>query len=260
MDAKTALALNALNRSFYGDRAGEFSATREAPWPGWLRLLSAIDNHYPMADLDVLDVGCGNGRFAKFLAENLVGRREQLHYLGIDASAAMLERAGALALPFASTEYRLWDFVEIPLRDGFETRDFSLTVLFGLLHHVPDALRRRALLRDAAYGLRPGGLLAFTCWQFERIERLREKAIPWEEFNLTAEVPIDVEQLEPGDRLLPWGDSGRVVRYCHFTDEEETARLTQGLPLELVETYSADGREGNLNRYFIYRRLQKSPS
>jgi len=256
VNAKTAAALNALNRSFYGDHAEEFSVTREAPWPGWLRVLSAVENHYPAADLDILDVGCGNGRFAKFLAENLAGRRE-LHYLGIDASPAMLERAGSLPLPFASTEYCLWDLVETPLREGFEARDFSLTVLFGLLHHVPDLLRRRELIQDAAYGLRPGGLLAFTCWQFERIERLRQKTIPWEAFNLTAELPIDVEELEPGDRLLPWGDSGSVVRYCHFTDEEEIEQLTDGLPLELVETYSADGREGNLNRYFIYRRLQK---
>ncbi len=255
MDAKTALALNALNRSFYGELAEDFSVTREAPWPGWLRLLSAIENHYPTADLEVLDVGCGNGRFAKFLAENLPRRRKRLRYLGIDASPEMLERAGAVALPFASTEYRLWDFVETPLQEGLLARDFSLTVLFGLLHHVPGEKRRRALVQAAAQGLRPGGLLSFTCWQFERIERLRKKAISWEEFNLTAELPIDVGELERGDRLLPWGDSDRVVRYCHFADEDETAKLVQGLPLELVETYSADGREGNLNRYFIFRRL-----
>jgi len=256
VDAKTAQALNALNRTFYCDLAEEFSATREGPWPGWLRLLSAIDRYYPTADLEVLDVGCGNGRFASFLATNLPSRHERVRYLGIDASAAMLERAGAVALPFASTEYRLWDLVNTPLREGLAARSFSLTVLFGLLHHVPGLARRRELIRDAAICLRPGGLLAFTCWQFDKIERFREKAISWKEFNLTAELPIDVDELEPGDRLLPWGDSGRVVRYCHFADEEETAQLTRGLPLELVETYRADGREGNLNQYFIFRRLQ----
>ena len=260
MNAKTALALNALNRAFYGDLAEEFSVTREGPWPGWLRLLSAIEHYSPTADLDVLDVGCGNGRFASFLAKNLLSRRERVRYLGIDASTAMLERAGAVALPFASTEYRLWDLVNTPLQEGLSSRTFSLTVLFGLLHHVPGAARRRALIRDAADGLRPGGLLAFTCWQFERIERFRTKMISWEEFNLTTDLPIDVDELEPGDRLLPWGDSGRVVRYCHFADEEETAQLTRGLPLELVETYRADGREGNLNRYFIFRRLQTEPA
>lgn len=260
MNAKTALALNALNRSFYGDHAEEFSGTREAPWPGWLRLLSAIERNDPGAGLDVLDVGCGNGRFARFLAENLPLGRERIHYLGVDASAAMLERAGALVLPLASTEYRLWDLLEAPLQEGLASRNFSLTVLFGLLHHVPGALRRRTLVQEAAHSLRPGGLLAFTCWQFERIGRLRDKAIPWEEFNLTADLPIDVEELEPGDRLLPWGDQGNSVRYCHFADEEETTRLAEGLPLELVETYSADGREGNLNRYFIFRRLETEPA
>jgi len=255
VDAKTALALNAINRSFYGELAEEFSVTREGPWPGWLRLLSAIERHTPTGDLDVLDVGCGNGRFAWFLAGNLPLRRERLHYLGIDASAAMLERAGAVVLPFASTAYRLWDLVNTPLREALSSRSFTLTVLFGLLHHVPAAARRRALVRDATHALRPGGLLAFTCWQFERIERLRDKVIPWETFNSTTDLPIDLDELEPGDRLMPWGDSGRVVRYCHFADEKETAQLAEGLPLELVETYCADGREGNLNRYYIFRRL-----
>jgi len=163
-------------------------------------------------------------------------------------------------LPFASTEYRVWDFVDTPLEEWLAARDFSLTVLFGLLHHVPGAERRRALVRDAAESLRPGGLLAFTSWQFERIARLRKKTISWKEFNLTADMPIDVEELEPGDRLLPWGDSGRAVRYCHFAGEEETRQLTQDLPVELVETYNADGKEGNLNRYFIFRRLRTEPS
>ena len=34
MDRSTALALNAINRSFYAERAADFSATRDEPWPG----------------------------------------------------------------------------------------------------------------------------------------------------------------------------------------------------------------------------------
>ena len=266
MNQATALALNAINRAFYSDLADEFSVTRDAPWPGWLRLLSALERHYPLAELDVLDIGCGNGRFATFLAENLPRRRNQTRYLGLDASPAMLERAGARSLPLAGTEYGLWDIVEERLGDRLANRDFSLIVLFGVLHHVPGAARRRELVADATRLLRPGGLLAFTSWQFEAFERFRAKTIPWEEFNRlsrmaeTAQVAIDTDELEPGDRLLPWGDSGRVVRYCHFADEEETQRLASGLPLELAESYRADGREGNLNRYFIYRRLTTNPT
>ena len=160
-------------------------------------MLSAIEHYYPTADLNVLDVGCGNGRFASFLAKNLPSRRERLRYLGIDASTAMLERAGAVALPFASTEYRLWDLVNTPLQEGLSSRTFSLTVLFGLLHHVPGAARRRALIRDAADGLRPGGLLAFTCWQFERIERFR------------AEMKRETERGEPNPREAARGARAR---------------------------------------------------
>ena len=260
MNRNTALALNAINRAFYRNLADEFSVTRDAPWPGWLRVLSAIERHCPVAEIDVLDIGCGNGRFACFLADNLPKRRDRLRYLGVDSSPAMLERAGASALPLAATEYHLWDFVEDPLGDRLGSRDFSLVVLFGVLHHVPGFARRRELVADAARLLRPGGLLVFTSWQFEMFERFSSKAISWEEFNRTAELPIDVNELDPGDRLLPWGDSGRVVRFCHFADGEETKQLASGLPLELALTYEADGREGNLNRYFIFRRLATSPA
>ena len=65
--------------------------------------------------------------------------------------------------------------------------------------------------------------------------------------------PIETAQLEPGDHLLPWGDEGIAHRYCHFTSEDDTRELLEGLLFEIVDSYAADGREGNLNRYFICR-------
>lgn len=42
MDVATARALCALNNEFYAREASSFSATREAPWPGWRRVLRCI--------------------------------------------------------------------------------------------------------------------------------------------------------------------------------------------------------------------------
>jgi SAM-dependent methyltransferase len=253
MDEKTIRALNAINRSFYRDAAAEFGATRREPWPGWKRLPPLVEEYLPGRDLHVLDVGCGNGRFAAFLAGALPDRCASLHYCGIDASAPLLEALRARHLPFAEAEIRLGDLVETPVEDHLGARRFSLIAIFGVLHHLPGERRRRRLLQSLARRLEPGGLLALAIWRFEAFPRFRDRLRPWEEFNATAPVPIDLAQLETGDRLLPWGEGGSKVRYCHFADEEETERLVQAAALSVAATYTADGREGNLNRYLVLR-------
>ncbi|MGH9460977.1 MAG: methyltransferase domain-containing protein, partial [Vicinamibacteria bacterium] len=88
MDWSTILALNAINRDFYTQRAEEFAATRGGPWRGWRRLLEPLQACEE--PLSVLDVGCGNGRFGMFLRENL---QKPFRYVGIEVSAAALESA-----------------------------------------------------------------------------------------------------------------------------------------------------------------------
>ena len=91
--------LNALTSDFYAREAASFSATRQAPWHGWEKaweLITAPDaaqgpfpSHAAVRDslssraaripddyasnskdsLAVLDLGCGNLRFERFLAE-----------------------------------------------------------------------------------------------------------------------------------------------------------------------------------------------
>src|ERR1700741_2300315 len=67
MDAKTINYLNNINRNFYATVADDFDQTRATAWPGWQRLLP-----YLSMPLSVLDVGCGNARFARFLHDDLI--------------------------------------------------------------------------------------------------------------------------------------------------------------------------------------------
>ena len=71
MDPETRKRLLALNRDFYTREAEAFSATRNHPWPGWVRILDGLA---PGA-LAVLDAGCGNGRLARFLLERALQQR-----------------------------------------------------------------------------------------------------------------------------------------------------------------------------------------
>lgn len=262
MNETTVHTLNEINLAFYRRRAGEFSATREFPWPGWIRLM---EHFKARSNARVLDVGCGNGRFAAYLAEQLATRQPAgaapLEYFGADASAPLLAFAARRTLPSLRAHFTELDFVRAPTElPACPPGPFDLVVLLGVLHGVPGHAQRRALVREAARRVVPGGLLAMTCWRFAEIERFKRRLVSWDTYNAGATEPVERGELERGDHLLPWGRGSSAVRYCHATDEPELERLVCGLGLEPVDRYLADGRSGDLNRYAIYRATHERES
>jgi SAM-dependent methyltransferase len=206
MNRETILALNKINRDFYTHRAEEFVATRRRPWRGWLRLLEPGGKPFGDTPLSVLDVGCGNGRFALFLKEHL---RSPFRYVGIEFSPGALEHARERLADLPSVTLIQHDVTAGVPDSAFPPeigRGFSLITLFGFLHHVPAYTTRQALLFDLAVRLAPDGILAFSVWQFGRFERFRKKILPWEELVGATDGAVDPGQLEPGDHLLSWGD------------------------------------------------------
>jgi SAM-dependent methyltransferase len=244
-----------INRDFYDRFAEDFGSARDHPWPGWKPLLSAL----PVGALRVLDAGCGNGRFAAFLAESRPG---PLAYLGLDASEKLLAQASARGLG---------DGIRFERRDllaGDPTAElprgpYDLVVLFGVLHHVPAFEARRALLLELASRLAADGLLALTVWRFGTSERFRRRVVSWQHYGEARAAPIDLGELEPGDQLLRWGDLASAtddspVRYCHYADDAEIDRLVGALTrdgqLREASRYRADGQSGDLNEYLMLRR------
>lgn len=232
MDEPTARRLNDLNRQFYQITAPEFDASRADPWPGWERLLPYL--HAPL--LSVLDVGCGNGRLGTFLAGRL---QSGIRYHGLDSSAALLDRARS-ALGGIEVRLDVWDLLDDPLPPG----PYDLIALFGVLHHVPGADRRRALVADLAARVAPGGVLAFAAWRFYDFERFRARIVPWPE-GFT---------VEPGDYVLDWRRGAPALRYCHHIDDAEHASLIAATGLTELKTFYADGRTNDMNRYSILKR------
>jgi SAM-dependent methyltransferase len=253
MKPETIVALNRINRLFYDRYGYSFSSTRRKPWPGWTRLAERT-RRLQRAGLEhgrhsILDIGCGNGRFGRFLDEQI----GSLDYLGVDASLGLLAEARSLR---SSREpravYLAADLIERdpPLRSS---QSFTVVALFGFLHHVPSYERRRDLLRAMADRLRPGGLLVVSFWQFGSEERFERRTVSWEAHNRKGEIPVEPADLEPGDVLLAWGEGG-AYRFCHFVEPEEADRLVAATGLEAVASYRADGRSGDLNLYFVLRR------
>ena len=268
MDASTQAALRRINREFYSRQAADFDRTRHpGGWPGWRRVVETAseDANRP---LRVLDLACGNGRFALFLKQNPGLRGGQpFEYLGIDLSPELIDHARAAAAGLDHVRFEVGNIESCPLAEA----TCDLVVLFGVLHHLPGFDNRRRTLERAAAATASGGLLAFTCWQFADDPGFERRRLDW-----TSEAGIDPSRLEPGDHLLRWGQAdteghrpgrrhssrylrrqrvGRPThparRYCHHIDEPELDRLVNGLPLAEVARYRADGPGGRQNLYWL---------
>lgn len=256
MNRDTVLALNAINRAFYSSQAERFSATRRSVWRGFERAVPRIEAALPRGG-SLLDLGCGNGRFADALLSAL---ERPFAYLGVDASEALLAEARLRHASRAGLRFLLHDFVVDPLEPALGRERFHAILLLGLLHHVPGAATRQRLLAECARRLEPGGLLLLTLWRFERLARLRRRIVPWQELAARGGPALAPGELEPGDHLLAFGPGRDALRYCHAFGEDERRSLLACLPLERVDTWLADGETGDLNRWVALRAERASAS
>ncbi len=245
MDDATARQLNALTLAFYRDEAEAWDAHRGGPWPGWDRLLPHLPESEP---LDVLDVGCGNGRFGRYLA----GHRRIARYVGVDGCEPLLDRVRSNPPEADRVELVAADFIEGTAETALPRGRFDLVALFGVLHHVPSDAWRRGLVEASAARVAPGGLLALTAWRFAEVPSLRQRALAPEEIaTLTG---LDPGRLGPDDYLMPFGPRRSTVRYARALDAPGLAELASGLGLDPIERYTADGRDTATNLYLLLRR------
>lgn len=263
MEDATRHQLLEIGRRFYEVHAESFDATRRRPWPGWDRVLSHVVGSEP---LSVLDVGCGNGRFAEYLASRMT-RPARVRYLGVDSSPPLLEVARDTLVegPFGAVDLRCADAFGL-LEPEEATGPFDLIVLFGVLHHLPGAGARRRLLRSLAQRLAPDGVLAITVWRLDRDpQRFQRLRIPWETWNeqAPAALRIDREALEPGDALLGWRGETETPRYVHFPGDAEIEAMERSVTdrpgVTRIDRFHSDGPgsdppERGDNLYLVFRR------
>lgn len=269
-DAATLRHLNALTAAFYRREAASFSATRQTPWHGWEKALSVIGAAGPDlfgAPLRLLDLGCGNLRFERFLAEREVDLGTVVAVDNCEPLVAQAARgetvaeiaaANAPSLPH-SLDFRSFDLVESLLDGTFEQRlprnSCDLAVTFGLMHHLADPTHRSRLLAGLLRSLRPGGFAVLSFWQFLNEPRLAAKAA---ETTAEGRDALGLSPFRENDFLLGWQHAEGVYRFCHHAPEEEIDGLLAAvsLPLRELTRFSADGKHGNLNRYVVLQRPQ----
>jgi SAM-dependent methyltransferase len=120
-------------------------------------------------------------------------------------------------------------------------------VCLAVLHHIPGGDCRARLVKECAGLLPPAGMLILSSWQFLSAPRLQACILPWATVGLTDE---DVER---GDYLVAWGAGAAGQRYCAAIGRDELSDLAEKAGLSPVETFYADGHEGNLNLYGAFQ-------
>lgn len=291
MDTATARTLSTLTSDFYARVSSSFSETRQHAWQGWERVTKeTADAIRP--GMRVLDLGCGNLRFERFLIGRLASSEAVAHdkrtaantsgrllrAWAVDNCAPLVggvdgarRKAGARGnLPAAAfvrsahVDVRLVDLAEALLDDdpaaldaGIDAPPCDLAVAFGFMHHLPLPAQRTRALRALVRHARPGGFVAVSFWQFARSEKLLAKAR-----TATAEgrAAHGLPPFETGDYLLGWQHERGVYRFCHHFEEREIDALVRDAMAEapgVRETarFSADGKRGDLNRYLILQRV-----
>src|SRR5512133_2301505 len=122
------------------DQYGKFRDERSAPFHDLLALVRR--GGAPR----VVDLGCGTGELTRFAHEALAARET----VGVDSSAAMLEKAAAHA--GGGLSFRAGDI------GAFSEGAWDVVLSNAALHWVPD---HASLLARLAGLLAPGGQLAF---------------------------------------------------------------------------------------------------
>jgi ubiquinone/menaquinone biosynthesis C-methylase UbiE len=111
--------------------------------------------HLPSNCLDVLEIGCGTGAFARLLA-----KRSQ-NVLALDLSPEMIRIARARSAQFPNIEFEVADVCD----RAFPEESFDCIASIATLHHLPLC---EMLLRMKA-SLKPGGvLLVLDLFESER--------------------------------------------------------------------------------------------
>lgn len=253
MDSTVAARLIQLNRDFYDRFGADFSATRQRLQPGVTRLLPTLAR-----DASILDLGCGNGEFARALARN--GHRGS--YLGLDFSLPLLNDAKSLPegypAKFLAADLTQLSVIGHPPSGTSQSSEspntdlrpstFDLITCFATLHHIPSAELRLNLLKTVSTLLAPNGRFILSNWQFLNSEKLRARIQPWERIGLSDH---DVDE---GDYLLDWRRGGEGLRYAHQFSEDELSDLAAQTGFVVVDSFYSDGDGGNLGLYQTWHR------
>lgn len=270
MQKKTIKKLNQLNQNFYQSVAEGFSDSRQYFWQGWKKIPAFLKNNIKKTKkIQVLDIACGNARFAQFLNNEKI----DFDYLGLDNSAKLLE----IAQQTLNQDQIKAQLINFDLIDNFLknkkinwpfTQQFDLIVAFGLTHHLPSAELRLGFFKSLKKLLKKNGLLIVSNWQFAKDQRFEKNILNWQKIKNNSKIKffqkislqILLHNLEEDDYILDWrkepktSNKQQAIRYCHHLDLVASQHLFKKTRFKIIDQYLADGKSQQLNQYFVLKK------
>lgn len=232
-----------LNQSFYNGYSQSFSSTRYTIQPGIQKLLPFL-----LQKQTILDLGCGNGNFAKALSQSSFTGS----YIGTDNSLGLLHDARSAFPDQSSSQY---SFFQADLADQLPTlfpeSSFDAIVSFAVLHHFPETPYLEQFFTFATSHLEQGGQFCLSCWQVKNNQRLRNRIQDWSTVGLN---PTDMDE---NDLLLDWrAEPNQPPRYRYVRHYDETTLQNAGNKAGLIlkDQFYSDGKEGNLALYQLWQK------
>jgi SAM-dependent methyltransferase len=192
-----------LNKDFYSKHNESFDKSRSYGfWEGFEVILK-----YLPKNPKILDLGCGNARFLKFLLEK---NYSILNYDGFDNSSKFIEKNQEV--------YQDFNFVLKDVIIDIETvnNTYDLIVAFGITHHIPSKSYREIWFKKIASLVSNNGVIVLSFWNFNKD-------------NSDPHFYPKVYKNELNDFYLGWKGDFNSHRYCHFFEESEIKEITSYL-------------------------------
>lgn len=246
MKLSTVARLIEFNKVFYDTVAEDFNDSRKYEWEGWDLAWGSVELARKGKTVGtVLDVGCGNGRFLKFL------KRKSFRglYTGVDYNKRLLDIAEKIPTQFEKSfyNYDLFGLIDPELSlPGFLSENYyDLIVISGIMHHIPGISNRVRLINELSGQLSSYGCLVVTYWQFMKSPRLRKKVL-----EIKNSVVADLErELEEDDYIMTWERGQSAYRYCHNFSDAEIEIINSKVTTKAIRQFSSDS---SLNNYVVY--------
>lgn len=197
----------------------------------------------PTRHFEVLDLGCGNGRFYEFLDKNF----DDFFYTGLDNNSDLIKKA---VEKFGHGLFHKKDIFSKLYPDD----KFDLIVCFGITHHIPGKDFRLKWFENLSRFMYKDGLLVLTFWNYHDDERFKNAVRGVK----TGGFSIKEEELEEGDYFLGWGKNKDAFRFYHKYVSDEIFvidEIFRNCGFDLVDTFESDGKSGWLNTYKIYKKI-----
>jgi SAM-dependent methyltransferase len=252
MKSEKAQQILAETKEIYDAIAPDFSDTRGKWWQPPFEFGKTIRD-----GLKVLDLGCGNGRFAELF------RGRQIEYLGIDNSEELIRicrehfagepnirfEVGDVTdsdrIPFLCHPREGGDPGEQLLDSRFHGNDnrgkFDLVLMIAVLHHIPSKRLRLQVLKSIHGVLAPGGQLIMRNWNLFNRQTAKQY---WKRLlNFPYKISRGVWSVK--DAFIPWKPlRNKNLRYIHSFTKGELRRLLREAGFSEIklyyESYSSD--------------------